>query len=525
MSQSNQLNSINPATGDIIDSVARSTQQDVIHAVQTARDLFPDWRRTSVRQRQQILAASRELLLQRRDEFAELITAEMGRPITESLALEVQASLELIGYYAGHARKMLRPERLQLHNLFFARRRSLDIKKPLGVIGVISPWNWPLLIPLGCIVPALLAGNCVIHKHSEHTPLINQALHKLFRDAGLPPDVFQIAHGAGETGQALIDAQVDKLFFTGSTRIGSHVMRECSKHLIPVVLELGGQDAALVCADADLETASSGLVWGAFMNAGQNCNGVERIYVHRSAADEFVQRFVAKTKQLRIGDPMNPDVDMGPLALEQEFGKMQMLLKIAEDQGTIIRCGEHQQQDGHYFAPAVVVTEIDHPNIWADEVFGPLVSVTPVTDMAKAVQLANDNAFGLTASVWTRRPKAGETLAAQLETGTVMINDCIVSFGFPEAPWTGLKNSGIGWMHGKKGFEEMLSIQYINVDRQFRRQKFWWFPYGERMLDSMRAGLTFLHSRNRLNKIKVSAKVIARFWRELLLNRRTADKL
>ncbi|MDZ7721484.1 MAG: aldehyde dehydrogenase family protein [candidate division KSB1 bacterium] len=525
MPTTKQLNSINPATGEIIGSVTRSTEQDVVNAVQMARQHCPDWRETSVRQRQTILAASRQLLLQRRDEFAELITAEMGRPITESLVMEVQASLELIGYYAGHAAKMLKPERLQLHNLFFARRRSLDIKKPLGVIGVISPWNWPLLIPLGCIVPALLAGNCVVHKHSEHTPLINETLLRLFRDAGLPEGVFQIVHGAGEAGQALIDAQVDKLFFTGSTRIGSHVMSECSKNLIPVVLELGGQDATLVCADAHLETASSGLVWGAFMNAGQNCNAVERIYVHQSVADAFVRRFVEKTKRLRMGDPMNPEVDMGPLALKQEFGKMQMMLKSAQERGSIIRCGEHRQQDGHYFAPTVVVTETDQPNIWGDEVFGPLVSVTPVTDMEKAVQLANDNPFGLTASVWTRQPKAGETLAMQLETGTVMINDCIVSFGFPEAPWTGLKQSGIGWMHGKKGFEEMLSVQYINADRQFRRQKFWWFPYGERMLDSMQAGLTFLHSRNVLNKIKVVIKVIGRFWRELLLNRNNPDKL
>ncbi len=304
MTKSDTFTSINPATEEINRQIETTSTDTIKHIIKASRQAFPDWQNSKICTRKWILRNVQQLLLEQKDEFADLITREMGRPLTESLVLEVESVLDLLNYYIRNANALLKPERVRLNNLFFIHRKSVNIKKSLGTLGIISPWNWPLLIPMGCIVPALLAGNCMIHKHSEHTPLINQAMLHLFKEAGLPDHVFQILQGDGKVGKALIENNVDKLFFTGSTTVGSEVMKQCAVHLTPVVLELGGQDAAIVCADADLENTTSGLVWGSFMNAGQNCNSVERIYVEESIVDQFIRQFTDKTKQLRIGDSL-----------------------------------------------------------------------------------------------------------------------------------------------------------------------------------------------------------------------------
>ena len=521
-----KLISVDPATGHKNAEVNATPLHQIPEMLTAARKAFESWHTSELKTRQWIIARFRNILLDERDEIARLITREMGRPLAESLAVELEACLDLVDYELKAAGRILKDRRVPLHNIFFLRRGSRVMPLALGVFGIISPWNWPLLIPLGCIVPALLAGNCVIHKHSEVTPLLSEKMLDMFENAGLPDHVFQIVQGDGHAGHALAGSGVDKIFFTGSTSVGVKVMETAAHSLTPVVLELGGQDAAIVCRDADIACAASGLVWGAFMNAGQNCNSVERIYVDRSVAGQFRDQFIAGTLKLRSGNGLSADTDMGPLATRKQIRKMGHLKRHARSRGARLLTGGRtvSGKPGFFHEPTVFWYEGKLSSPWDDEVFGPLVSITPFETEEEAVRLANANQFGLTASVWTKNRKKGHAIARRLETGTVMINDCIVSFGMPEAGWTGIKKSGIGYMHGRKGFEEMVCLKYVNWDPQYRRQKYWWFPVSGSMIEGMKAGMTFLYDRHVFRKARALPRVLRAFAPELLLNIRNKKR-
>lgn len=276
------LQSFSPVDGTLVGAVKLTSPEEVPDIVSSAWEGFAGWARYSLAGRARILRRFGDLLLQRSEEVARLITLEMGKPLVESFAAEIEACLDLIHYYTKYGRRFLEPKPVRLHNPFFWRRKNTDRIEPLGVLGIITPWNWPLLIPLGQIIPALLAGNAVVFKPSEHTPLSGKMIAELLYEAGIPPSVFQVVYGFAGVGQALIGARISKIFFTGSTAVGWKVMQQAAESFKRAVLELGGNDPAIVCADADLEYTTSGLLWGGFNNCGQNCNGVERIYVHRS---------------------------------------------------------------------------------------------------------------------------------------------------------------------------------------------------------------------------------------------------
>ena len=321
------LTSTNPATLEPVGEVEMTHPQQVEEIVQKARNGFPAWRDLGLEKRTEIIKTAQQLLIERCEEFGRLITLEMGRPFVESVVLEVEAVVDSMGYYARNAQKFLSDRRLPLHNILLKRRKSRIHFQPLGVLGIISPWNWSLLIPMGCIVPALLAGNTVIHKHSELTPLVSLKIRELLLDAGVPEESFQIIQGLAPVGQALVDSSVEKIFFTGSTEVGQKIMERGARSLKKTVLELGGHDPAIVCQDADLEITGSGIVWGRFSNCGQNCNAIERVYVHETIAKDFIDLVVEKAKKLRIGNGLDPNTDMGPLASEAQREKMEAIKK------------------------------------------------------------------------------------------------------------------------------------------------------------------------------------------------------
>lgn len=527
MTDKNLLASINPADGTVIGTVPLTPVDSIESIVAQARRAFPAWRRTSLRDRARIIKKAQQLLLKRDDEFAELATAEMGRPINESLSIELTGCLDLLGYYAANAGTFLNDQRVPLHNLLFRRRKSSLHFEPLGVLAIIAPWNWPLLIPLGGIVPALLSGNCVVFKHSHLTPLLAEQLHTLFMDAGVPEHVFSIVQGGAEQGRALVDSSVEKIFFTGSTGVGKSIYGQAASILKKCVLEMGGSDPAIVCGDADIEYTSSGILWGGFCNCGQNCNSVERVYVHRSVADAFIARLVEKVKTLRIGAGSDPETDIGPLASEDQLKKIEELVNRSLEAGAELLCGGKRVSDmkGYFYEPTVLLWNGKEDSVTREEFFGPVVNVFPVDSDDEAVARANDSDFGLASSVWTGDPRSGMRIARRLEAGTVMINDVIVSFGMAEAGWTGIKNSGIGWVHGEKGLDEMVNIKYINRDPQDRLQKFWWFPYTASMQDSMRKGMQFMFSGSVMRRLTTVPAALKAFSGYLLLNRRRGDKL
>jgi succinate-semialdehyde dehydrogenase/glutarate-semialdehyde dehydrogenase len=521
------ISSINPATLQTLGEVKITHPEEVESIVQSARKAFPAWYASSLENRARIIKRTQQLLLERSEEFAGTITQEMGRPIAESLVLELGGCIDTLGYYANRAHRFLDERKISLHHLLFKRRKSSIRFEPLGVLGIISPWNWPLLIPVGSIVPALLAGNAVVFKHSEITPLLSVKIRELFLEAGVPSDVFQIIQGEAETGKALVDSSVEKIFFTGSTAVGQQIFQQASRSLKKCVLEMGGSDPAIICDDADFEYTSSGLAWGAFSNCGQNCNGIERIYVHEHVADRLIGLISDKMSKLRIGDGMDPAIDIGPLSSAGQLLKMEATIEMAKEMGAeILRGGESVKRDcGYFFEPTLIRWDKSIPQPTDLEIFGPIVFITPVSDDDEAVRLANRSTFGLAASVWTSDARRGRAIAGRIESGTVMINDVIVSFGMTEASWTGIKNSGIGWVHGEKGLDEMVNIKYINRDPQFRQQNLWWFPYSQSMISAMNAGFDFLFSRSLIKKLKGLPSVLRHFISYLLLNWRRKDKL
>jgi acyl-CoA reductase-like NAD-dependent aldehyde dehydrogenase len=520
------LRSLNPSTLETVGEVEITRPEEVDEIVRKAREEYPAWRDLGLNKRTRVLKKAQRLLLERADGFARLITLEMGRPYVESVVMELEASVDLVGYYAGHAPKFLRDRNVPLHNIFFKRRKSRVHFEPLGVLGVIAPWNWPLLIPLGFIAPGLLAGNAIVLKHSELTPLLAVRIREVFLEAGVPEAVFQVVQGFGDAGAALVDARTERIFFTGSTEVGRKVMEHASRSLKKAVLELGGSDPALVCEDADIENASSGIVWGGFNNCGQNCNSIERVYVHESVAERFTGRVIEKAERLRVGDGMDPATDIGPLASEAQLKKTESIVRAARAAGGRVLCGGERLPSlkGYFFEPTVVLWSRSNPAPADEEVFGPLIHVTPVSGDDEAVRLANRSRFGLAASVWTSNGKRGEAIARRIESGTVMVNDAIISFGIAEAGWTGVKMSGVGWVHGEKGLDEMVNIQYIQRDPQFHMQKYWWFPYTGKMAEGMKAGMAFLFGRGILGRIAAVPAVLKHFAAYLLMNRRRKDK-
>ncbi|MFH1940965.1 MAG: aldehyde dehydrogenase family protein [bacterium] len=520
------ISSVNPATLEMVGEVKATQLDDVEEIVRKAREAFPAWRDLGPKRRAEILMNAQQILLRRCEEFGRLITQEMGRPFVEAVVMEVEACVDLMGYYAKYAQRFLSNHRVPLHNMLLKRRKSRDHVQPLGVVGVISPWNWPLFIPMGSIAPALVAGNAVVFKPSELTPLAGEKIRALFLDAGVPETVFQIVQGGPSVGGALVDSDVEKIFFTGSTDVGRLIMKQAAPKLKKCVLELGGNDPAIICDDADLENASSGIVWGAFSNCGQNCNAVERVYVDASVAEDFIRLVVEKAKTLRVGDGMEYGTDVGPLVSEAQLQKMEGIVKRAVGAGAKILTGGKRlhEMKGYFFEPTAIFW--DRTLCPADEeIFGPIVTITPVKDDEEAIRLANRSTFGLAASVWTENLGRGHQIAERIESGSVMVNDVIVSFGIPEAERTGMKNSGVGWANGKKGLDEMVSIQYIHANSQCHIQNFWWFPYKESVVRTMKAGLDFLYTREQWKRMRALPRVIKGFAGHLLLNRRRNDKL
>lgn len=322
-------------------------------------------------------------------------------------------------------------------------------------------------------------------------------LARLLHEAGVPTDVFQVIVGDGSTGAALVNAEIDKLVFTGSAPTGKRIAQAAAARLLPVVLELGGKDPMIVLDDADVEVASSGAVWGAFMNAGQACLSVERCYVHRSLYEPFVEACVRKTKQLRIGNGSNPETDMGPMIHERQLRIVESQLEDAVAHGAQILAGGTRVKElgPNFYAPTVIVGVTHGMKIMREETFGPVLPIMAFESDAEAVRLANDSDYGLGASVWTRDRARGEAVASQIQAGTVMVNDCVSCFGISEALHGGVKASGLGRTHGHFGLEEMVRVKYLDVDLLGGLKKSWWYGYGEKFTRQMEGVVDLMFSR------------------------------
>ena len=508
---------LNPVTGEVIARTRELTTEEVRAAIGRARAAQPAWAALPLKRRQQYIAAARRALLDMSDLMALTISRCVGKPRLDALATEIMPSLLGSRWYERHAAQSLAPRRLRGGSLLFFNKQSTLHRLPHGVVGIISPWNYPLGIPMHEIVPALLAGNTVVFKTSPETLPVGSLIDQLFLRAGLPESVFQHLNVDGPLcGDLFLEQDgVDKLFFTGSVRVGKELMGKAAHSLKPLSLELGGKDAMIVCADADLERAAGGAVWAGLSNAGQSCAGVERIYVERAAYEPFLSLLKRKVEALRV----NIMEDVGAMCTPRQMATVKSHLDEALSKGAQVYAQAPLAPGlGGQYIPPTVLTQVDHSmKVMREETFGPVLGVMPCADAEEALALANDSPYGLSGSVWTRDLKKGSSLARRLRAGAVTVNDHLLSHGLTETPWGGFKDSGLGRGHGAFAFEEVTAPQVVVVDwLSFARRNVFWHPYTDDVYRGLKGVMTAFYGedwRERLAGLGCFLRILPRMFR------------
>ncbi len=485
----------NPATGHWLADVPCVAPEDVPGLVLKARQAQGRWGARSVAERGRAIRRVAGVLADRAEALADLVAQETGKPVVEATLHEVFNVAHLANYFGKRAPAILQQKPISLS--LFKHRRSFLHYVPRGVIGVISPWNFPLSLPMGEAIMALCAGNAVVLKPSEHTPLTALEVPKILAKADIDPELTQVAVGFGDVGAALVGAGVDMVHFTGSVATGRKIATACGERLLPCVLELGGKDAAIVLEDADIEHAARTLVFGAFLNAGQACASVERVYAMEGVYEPLVKRLVELTAALRSGDGGRDDVDIGPMIVDSQLDIVRRQVDEARAAGATVRCGG--EASGGLFYPPTVVTEVtDDMRLCRDETFGPVLPVFKVSSVDEAIKRANSTIYGLSAYVFTRNKGRGIEVARRLRAGTVDVNDVLFTHAAPETPWGGVKASGIGHTHADSGLRHLCEARHVNYSPLPPFLNLWMFPYRRAMMPPVRQLMRGLFGQNAL---------------------------
>lgn len=471
--------SLNPATLESLGDFYLADGELCRQSIEAAKEAFPLWRQTSFREKAELLNRVRDILVREKDRAASLITAEKGSPLAESFAVELLSSLETLDYYI-RSKTRLQSHRIPHHVSLFKHKKSKFHFQPLGPTLIISPWNFPFMIPMVDTLSAITAGNTVVLRPSTTTPLLALFLGEVFVEAGFPPGVVNVVNcPAAQAEEMILNPDIQTIMFTGSVPTGKRIMELASRNLTNLTLELGGKDPMIVCRDADVDRAARGAAWLAFMNSGQSCGSVERVYVDERIKEAFTEKVAALTKQIRVGLPHENGVDMGPMTTEGQLQVVEEHISDAVEKGARLLTGGDRVSDlpGYFIRPAVL-SGCDHTmKIMMEETFGPTLPIMGFSDVDQAVSLANDSPFGLTASVWTRSKPTAALLADRIEAGTVTVNDHMYSFSEPKAIWGGIKQTGIGRNHGPYGQLFQVNIKYVSQDFLRNKGPFWWFPY------------------------------------------------
>ncbi len=453
-----------PVTLESIGEFQCATEEEVRRAVLRARKAQRDWATKSFDERAEVLWRLVDQFVARQDEIIDLVVKETGKARAEAISMEVMAPCMQISHYAKNASKYLKTKKTRASGVMRFTKKVTLVYQPLGVVGLITPWNGPVALSANPLAQAIMAGNAVVHKPSEVTPFSAALLKEMTVAAGFPEDLYQVIQGDGATGASLIDAGVDKVSFTGSVATGRKVGEACGRNLIPVTLELGGKDAMIVCRDADLDRAADGAVRGSFFNTGHFCCGTERVYVPESIYEPFVAKVVAQTKTLKQTDQGGGDV--GAVFWDKQMDIIEAHIADAKARGArVLVGGERNRSLSGYFFPPTVVVDVDHEmDIMTKETFGPIVAIQKVRDEEEALALANDSRYGLSGNIWTTDLAKGEALGERLVTGSVSVNDISVTYGVPEAPFGGLKESGVGQVNGEVGIRGYCHLHPIITD-------------------------------------------------------------
>jgi acyl-CoA reductase-like NAD-dependent aldehyde dehydrogenase len=483
-----------------IEEIPCTTEAEVLSALDRARAAFPGWRALSFARRAGYLLRARDILLDRKREVLDLMIAETGKARADATA-DVLLLCAALGYYTAHGEDFLKDEAVR-STLAFNKRLRVEYS-PHGVVANISPWNYPLDLAWSPLIPALLAGNVVINKPSETTPLISLKFREILVEAGVPPDVAQVLVGYGSVGAALCQ-HADFVAFTGSVATGRKVAMACADRLIPCTLELGGKDPAIVLADANLDRTANGIVFGAFFNSGQTCTSIERVYVLEEVHDALVDRIVRLTQSLRQGVAEGYDIDVGSMIHPPQIDVVARHVEDAIGKGAKLRTGGRRNPDfpdGCFYEPTVL-THVDHTmTIMVEETFGPVLPIMRVGSAEEAISFANNSEYGLNASVWTGDIRRGRAIARRLESGNVCINDCLYNYTAPEVPFGGVKHSGLGRRHGPAEIKKYCNSKTVLEDVFGLDREPVWYPYDRSTGELVLKALDVLYRRGIRHKL------------------------
>jgi len=495
---SRQFRLVNPATLETLGDISCQTIVEVTAALARARKVQPAWGARPLSERIALMLRLREEILKAQDEVVATVIRETGKPLQDALTFEVFAVCDFISYWCTQAPKTLCDETLKPGGLIGLMKRVKLVYKPLGVVGVIAPWNGPFVLTANPCIEALLVGNTVVAKGSEITPFSSKLFETLCLRAGFPEGVIQVLIGDGMTGADLVNGDVNKISFTGSVNTGKKVAVACAQKLIPCTLELGGKDAMIVCADADLDSAAHGAVWGGCVNTGHFCCGVERIFVEASVYDDFVKKVTALAKAIRQGQKHGANEDLGSVFWDRQMTIMENHVEDAKKRGAKILAGGHRNPDekGLYYEATVMVDVQEDWPVMRDETFGPILPIVKVKDIDEAIAKANDSPYGLHGSVWTKDKEKAFAIAKRVETGSMAINDIHMMYGVAVAPFGGVKESGVGTVNGRyglRGYAHAMPIVYgmgpmFNAYQGAANG----YPHEQKKLDQMKTIMNFM---------------------------------
>lgn len=500
------IEAINPATGEKIRTYETATDKQISSTFSKARDAFKQWKDLSIDKRCGYLRNLRKEIVERKEELVEAIKLDTGKPDVEVLMSDVLATLTMIKYYEENTEKILKTEKRKTP-LEYPKHSSYVDYIPMGVVAMISPWNYPFQLSVVPAITALAAGNTVVLKPSEITPITGEKIEEFFTKAGFPDGVFQVLQGGGRVGEKMIEEGPDKVFFTGGIETGKKMMEKASDHLIPVELELGGNDAMIVFEDADIDRAVKGAVYGSLANAGQLCVAIERIYVQESIEKEFIQKVLEEINKIDIGTER--DVEMGPMILEKQIDVVKDHVDDALEKGADLLT-EMRSEDN--FLHPIVLSQVTHDmKIMQEETFGPTVPIMSFKSEEEAVKLANDTQYGLNASVWTQNKRKAKRVVSKLETGNCYVNDAVKNVGSPYLPFGGVKNSGIGRYHGPEGLRSFTETRSVMINKN-EGDELNWFPYHKELYDDIGDLIDAKHGDIGLLK---KVKTFFRLWRKM----------
>jgi acyl-CoA reductase-like NAD-dependent aldehyde dehydrogenase len=488
----------NPATGEIVATVPDLGAEAVAEMAARGRAAQPEWEAYGFDGRARVLLRAQKWLMDNAERVVETIVSETGKTHEDAQLAEIGYAGNAFGFWAKEGPRYLGDESVKSSQVLVKGKKLILRFQPLGLIGVIGPWNYPLTNSFGDCIPALMAGNSVILKPSEVTPLTSLLMAEGLRECGLPENVLQIATGRGETGAALVE-HVDMIMFTGSTRTGTKVAETAARRLIPASLELGGKDPMIVLSDADLERAANFATYYSMQNAGQTCISIERVYVEEPVYDEFVAKVSAKVRELRVGKPEGyGTVEVGAITFPPQLDTIKDHVADAVQKGARVLTGGNEiAGPGRFYEPTVLV-DVDHSmKCMTEETFGPTLPIMKVGDAEEAVRLANDSPYGLGASVFSKDTARGEAIARRIQAGAANVNDAMINYTVLELPMGGAKASGLGSRHGAGGIRKYCSQQAIVVTRLAMKKEIFMYPYKGRTSRLLARFFKFMYGRGR----------------------------